>query len=67
MMNIDQVQLNFNPTSLTIMNFVIAFIMFGVALDLHLSDFKRAFSNPKPLLIGMAGQFLIFPAFTFFW
>lgn len=66
MMNIDQVQLNFNPTSLTIMNFVIAFIMFGVALDLHLSDFKRAFSNPKPLLIGMAGQFLIFPAFTFF-
>jgi len=62
---IDQVQLNFNPTSLTIMNIVIAFIMFGVALDLRLADFKRAFTNPKPLLIGMAGQFLIFPAFTF--
>lgn len=47
------------------MNIVIAFIMFGVALDLRLADFKRAFTNPKPLLIGMAGQFLIFPAFTF--
>ena len=62
---IDQVQLNFNPTSLTIMNIVIAFIMFGVALDLKLADFKRAFSSPRPLLIGMAGQFLVFPAFTF--
>lgn len=62
---IDQVQLNFNPMSLTIMNIVIAFIMFGVALDLRLSDFKRAFSTPKPLLIGMTGQFLVFPAFTF--
>lgn len=51
--------------SLTIMNIVIAFIMFGVALDLRLSDFKRAFSTPKPLLIGMTGQFLVFPAFTF--
>jgi BASS family bile acid:Na+ symporter len=64
-MGIDQVQLNFNPTSLMIMNIAIAFIMFGVALDLRVADFKRTFSTPKPLLIGLLGQFLLLPAFTF--
>lgn len=64
-MGIDQVQLNFNPTSLTIMNIAIAFIMFGVALDLRIADFKRTFSTPKPILIGLTGQFLLLPAFTF--
>lgn len=64
-MGIDQVQLNFNPTSLTIMNVAIALIMFGVALDLRVADFKRTFSNPKPILIGLIGQFLLLPGFTF--
>lgn len=64
-MAIDQVQLNFNPTTLTIMNIAIAFIMFGVALDLRMADFKRTFSTPKPILIGLTGQFLLLPAFTF--
>ena len=44
---------------------VIGFIMFGVALDLKLSDFKRTFSTPKPMLIGLTAQFLLLPAFTF--
>ncbi|MGF2615994.1 bile acid:sodium symporter family protein [Rossellomorea vietnamensis] len=64
-MNIDQIQLNFSPASLNILNIVIGFIMFGVALDLKLSDFKRSFSTPKPILIGLTGQFLLLPAFTF--
>lgn len=64
-MSIDQVQLNFNPTTLTILNIVIGFIMFGVALDLRLTDFKRTFSTPKPILIGLTAQFLLLPAFTF--
>ena len=64
-MGIDQVQLNFNPTTLTILNCIIGFIMFGVALDLRVSDFKRTFSTPKPMLIGLTAQFLLLPAFTF--
>lgn len=64
-MGIDSVQLNFNPTTLTILNIVIGFIMFGVALDLRLADFKRTFSTPKPMLIGLTAQFLLLPAFTF--
>lgn len=61
---IDNVYLNFNPTTLTIMNIVIGFIMFGVALDLRAADFKRVVRSPKPFLIGMLGQYLFLPAFT---
>jgi BASS family bile acid:Na+ symporter len=39
--------------------------MFGVALDLKVSDFKAVLVMPKPVLIGLAGQFLLLPAFTF--
>ncbi|MBU9723334.1 MULTISPECIES: bile acid:sodium symporter family protein [Bacillaceae] len=64
-MDIDQVLLNFNPTSLMILNIFIGFVMFGVALDLKVQDFKNAFSTPKPMLIGLFSQFVLLPAFTF--
>ncbi|WP_339176238.1 bile acid:sodium symporter family protein [Solibacillus sp. FSL R5-0691] len=64
-MGIDTIQINFNETALLIMNIVIGFIMFGVALDLQVSDFKRSLKTPKPALIGFACQFLLLPAITF--
>lgn len=64
-MGIDDIQLNFNPTTLLLMNILIAFIMFGVALDLKPEDFKRTLRSPKPFLIGLSAQFFIMPALTF--
>lgn len=64
-MDIDTVQLNFNPTTLLLMNILIGFIMFGVALDLKPTDFTRTFKSPKPFLIGIVAQFLLLPAFTY--
>lgn len=64
-MGIDAIQLNFNPTTLLLMNILIGFIMFGVALDLKPADFKRTLRSPKPFLIGMSAQFVIMPALTF--
>ena len=64
-MGIDQIQINFNETALLIMNLVIGFIMFGVALDLQVSDFKRSLKTPKPAIIGLVCQFLLLPAITF--
>lgn len=64
-MDIDSVQLNFNPSTLLLMNILIGFIMFGVALDLHPRDFKNTLKSPKPFLIGMTAQFFIMPALTF--
>jgi bile acid:Na+ symporter, BASS family len=39
--------------------------MFGVALDLKAADFKAVLTMPKPVLIGLAGQFVLLPAFSF--
>lgn len=65
MNEIDLVRLNFNPESLWALNAIIGLVMFGVALDLKVADFKAVLVMPKPVLIGLAGQFLLLPAFTF--
>ncbi len=64
---IDQVRLNFNPQGLLIINAAIGLMMFGVALELKLDDFKRVFVAPKAPMIGLASQFILLPAFTFLW
>lgn len=62
---IDQVQLNFNPQGIFIINAAIGLMMFGVALELKLDDFKRVFVAPKAPVIGLVAQFILLPAFTF--
>lgn len=65
MNEMDLVRLNFNPQSLWVLNFIIGLVMFGVALDLKMADFKAVLVTPKPVLIGLAGQFVLLPAFSF--
>lgn len=62
---IDQVQLAFNPTTLTILNVVLGFVLFGVALDLKAEHFVQLVRSPKAPLVGLVAQFLILPAFAF--
>lgn len=62
---IDQVRLNFNPQGLFIINAAIGLMMFGVALEIKLDDFKRVFVAPKAPGIGLSAQFILLPAFTF--
>lgn len=61
---IDTVVINFNEQSVVILNICVAFIMFGVALDIELKDFKRVFQSPKVPLVGLASEYLILPALT---
>lgn len=62
---VDQIRLNFNLQSLAILNLVIGLMMLGVALNLHLEDFKRIFVSPKAPTIGLLSQFILLPFFTF--
>ncbi len=62
---VDQVQLNFTPDSLFILNVSVGFIMFGVALELKAEDFKRLFKKPLPAFLGILCQFILLPLFTF--
>ena len=65
MNQVDDLILNFDPSSLILLNVILAIIMFGVSLDLKLDDFKRILRNPKGPIIGLIAQFLLLPAFTF--
>ncbi len=61
---LDHVRLNFSQGSLLVLNIAIAFIMFGVALGIHLEDFREIFKNPKPTIVGYVSQFFLLPALT---
>jgi len=63
-MNMDEVALNFNSEGLLLLNFLLGFIMFGVALDLKVEDFKRVLLNPKASIIGLISQWVILPIIT---
>ncbi len=62
---IDQVQLSFNPQTLTLLNTVLGLVMFGVALELKIDDFKAALKTPKALALGLIGHHILFPAMTY--
>ncbi len=63
--SIDTLQLNLNSGGLHIMNVSLAIIMFGVALELTIEDFRKVAKNPKGTLIGLFSQFFVLPALTF--
>ncbi|MFC8681087.1 bile acid:sodium symporter family protein [Microbacterium ureisolvens] len=64
-MNPDDVLLNFNPGTLVILNVVLGLIMFGIALDTTLEDFKVVARKPKPFVIAILAQLVVLPAVTF--
>lgn len=64
MENLDQIQYNFNENNVFILNIAVAFIMFGVALGLSVSDFKRVIKNPKQVMAGLLSQLLLLPVLT---
>lgn len=63
--SIDAIRLNLDDTGLMIMNISLAVIMFGVALELTLENFKRIARAPKSTIVGVFSQFVLLPAITF--
>lgn len=47
-----------------VLNLVLAVMVFGLALDIRLEDFKRVFREPKAPIAGLVAQFLLLPAVT---
>lgn len=62
---LDHVRLNFSPAGLFALNIVIAFIMFGVALDIKVHHFRELIMHPKSVVVGIISQFILLPAVTF--
>jgi BASS family bile acid:Na+ symporter len=61
---IDAIKINFNPDQLTLLNICLVFIMFGVALDLRVENFRDLLNRPKAPLIGLSSQLILLPVLT---
>ena len=57
--------INFGEGGMKIVNIILAFIMFGVALGIRLDTFKEVFTKPKSVIVGVLLQWIGLPAVTF--
>ena len=64
MTNIDDIAIKFNPETLVFLNICLAFLMFGVALDLRLDQFRSLLRQPKKPILGLTSQWVLLPLLT---
>ncbi|MBK9257923.1 MAG: bile acid:sodium symporter family protein [Saprospiraceae bacterium] len=60
----DQVSVHFNSNQITFLNICLGFLMFGVALDLKLSHFRKSGFEIRSIVTGLISQWIILPALT---
>ena len=65
MQNIDDIQINFNSDNLWLVNLTLSLVMFGVALDIRMSDFTNLLKSPKAVIVGIISQFVLIPLVTY--
>ena len=62
---LNSISLNFGEGGMLIVNIILAFVMFGVALGIKPQTFKDVFTNPKSVIVGVLLQWIGLPAVTF--
>ena len=62
---LDAAVLNFDESSVLILNVILGLVMFGIALDLDLSAFRKQITRPKSLAVGLIAQLLLLPVMSF--
>ncbi|MEE0916622.1 MAG: bile acid:sodium symporter family protein [Alistipes sp.] len=63
--SLSSVTINFGEGGMMIVNIILAFVMFGVALGIKTQTFKDVFRNPKSVIVGLLMQWIGLPAVTF--
>lgn len=61
----EPIQLYFTTGNTWVLNGCLAVIMFGVAIELKIDDFKRLSKTPRAALAGLVAQFVALPALTY--
>jgi len=61
---IELAEIDYDQGQQMTLNLVLAVMVFGLALDIRLEDFKRVFRQPKAPVAGLIAQFLLLPAVT---
>ena len=64
LLSLDTLNINLGSGEMVIVNFILAFVMFGVALSIRMSTFKSIFKKPKSVILGLLLQWIALPALT---
>lgn len=62
---LDPIRINFSASGMHLINLVLCFVMFGVALGIKISHFKNLIKSPKLAITGLFSQLIALPAITF--
>jgi len=65
LLQLDTIRINFSASGMNIINLVLAFVMFGVALGIRPIMFKVVLHKPKSVIVGLFSQLLLLPLVTF--
>ena len=63
--SLNSVTINFGENGMTIVNILLAFVMFGVALGIKFQTFKDILKKPKSVIVGLILQWVCLPLVTF--
>ena len=63
--SLDSIKVNMNAAGMNVINIVLAFVMFGVALGIRPETFLEVVKKPKSFILGIACQMVMLPAATF--
>lgn len=63
--DVDAIRIAFDENSMVLLRIIIAAILFGIALDTRIEDFREAARQPKAIAVAIAAQFMLLPAITF--
>ena len=63
--SLNSVTINFGEAGITIVNIILAFVMFGVALGIKPRTLKDIVKKPKSIIVGVMLQWFALPAVTF--
>ena len=63
--SLNALSINFGQGGMAVVNIILAFIMFGVALGIKFHTFKDVIKNPKSVFVGIFLQWVALPAVTF--
>ncbi len=61
---LDNIQINFDQSNVTLLNLSLGILMLSVAIDLKLTDFQYIFKNPKAVIAGLISQWVLLPLLT---
>lgn len=63
--SLNSVAINFGAEGVMIVNIILAFVMFGVALEIKPRTLKEIVKKPKSIIVGLLLQWVLLPAVTF--